>query len=136
MSEATQAETMAKAVMALHIDGLNNRDEQKIADSLHFPHYRLAEGQLKIWETSDDYFTDFKRRAGKAWGYTKWGQLEAIDISPNKVHFNVKVERYDQNDQLLVSFHSVWVIAKVNGRWAAQLRSSFAPDNQIIASDH
>ena len=122
----------AIAVMEAHLDGLNRRDEVALANSLHFPHYRLAEGELKTWLGPDDYFADFRARAGKDWGYTRWGKIEPLQVSETKVHLHVQVDRYRPDGTLLTSFQSLWVIACINGRWAAQLRSTFAPDSRFI----
>lgn len=123
----SEAATAALEVMRTHLDGLNARDEDLLASSLHFPHYRLANGVLKTWENHESYFADFDKRAGTEWGYSRWGELEVLMESPDKVHLKVRVDRYRGDDTPLVSFQSLWVIARIDGVWAAQLRSSFAP---------
>ena len=47
-----------------HFAALNARDEAALAETLHFPHYRLSQGPVQIWETADQYFADFLARAG------------------------------------------------------------------------
>ena len=131
MSESTDH---AIAVMTDYLQALNERDSDALVSTMHFPHYRLVEGRLKTWETPDDYFTDFMRRAGEDWHHTRWGELDVLQSSENKVHLNVRVDRYNSDDELIVSFQSLWVIARLNGRWAAQLRSSFASDSQFLSS--
>lgn len=118
----------ALAVMDAHLDALNARDEAAIAKTLHFPHYRLSGGKMRIWERPGAYFDDFRKRAGDEWGYTKWGELLPLQISSDKVHLSVRVDRYRPDDSALTSFSSLWVIARIEGVWAAQLRSSFASD--------
>ncbi len=130
-----EAETAALAVMQAHISALNARDNAAIAATLHFPHYRLAEGHLKVWEAPDSYFADFSARAGDDWSHSAWGDLTILRSSPDKVHIDVLVERYSADDHLTVSFRSLWVIARLDGRWAAQLRSSFAPDSTFASRE-
>lgn len=118
----------AKAVMQAHLDALNARDADAIAATLHFPHFRLSGDAVKVWETPDRYLADFHARAGGDWGHTEWGRLETLQASDTKVHFDVQVDRFDTSGAPLVSFQSLWVITKINGVWAAQMRSSFAQD--------
>ena len=125
----------ARQVMMDYLDALNDRDSATLVSTMHFPHYRLSEGSLKTWATPEDYFADFMRRAGENWHHTRWGELEVLQSSTDKVHFNVRVDRYDADDRLIVSFSSLWVIAHIDGRWGAQLRSSFAPDSQFESAD-
>ncbi|MCG7521422.1 hypothetical protein [Ruegeria sp. Ofav3-42] len=118
----------AMEVMQRHVEALNARDPKAIAETLHFPHYRLAGETVKIWETPDSYLSDFHARAGEDWGHTEWGHLNVLQSDENKVHLDVMVDRFDKAGQPLVSFRSLWVVTRINGVWAAQMRSSFAQD--------
>lgn len=120
-------------VMQAHLDALNARDGDAIAATLHFPHYRLTDGKLKVWEGPENYLADFHSRAGQNWGHSAWGRLEVVHVSEDKVHLDVLVQRFGSSGDLLIEFESLWVIARINDVWAAQLRSSFAPDAQIVS---
>lgn len=119
----------ARAVLEANLIALNAHDEVALADTFHFPHYRLSEGRMKIWDTPDAYFADFRARAGKGWGYTEWGEVTPVQSGPDKVHLCVRVDRFRADGTMLSSFQSLWVIARLNAKWAAQLRSSFAQDS-------
>ncbi len=43
------SERAALDVMKRHIDALNARDENNLAQTLHFPHYRLVGSKLHVW---------------------------------------------------------------------------------------
>lgn len=116
----------ARAVMHAHVAALNARDQPALAATLHFPHYRLTDGRLKTWATPDSYLTDFLARAGDDWDHTRWNFLTVVAASPEKVHLDVSFTRYRADGSTLGTFRSLWVIACLEGRWAAQLRSSFA----------
>ncbi len=125
----------ARLVMEQHVAALNARDEQALADTLHFPHYRLSDNGLKVWEDSSTYFSDFYARAGKDWHHTMLKQTSIVAASAEKVHLDVWFDRCREDDSVISSFRSLWVIAKLDGRWAAQLRSSFAPDKTMMAQN-
>ena len=55
----------AIGVVDAHMAGLNARDPDAIAASLHFPHYRLAGSAFKVWQTPATYLDDFFARAGE-----------------------------------------------------------------------
>jgi len=117
----------AKGVMAAHIAALNAGDEAGLAATLHFPHYRLSGGSLKTWDGPGQYLADFHARAGNGWHHSAWDSLDVIAAEPGKVHLDVRFTRYREDNSVLGKFRSLWVIAEINGVWAAQLRSSFAP---------
>ena len=116
----------AMAVLDRHLVALNAGDAAGLADTLHFPHYRLAGTRMQVWQTPDTYLADFHARAGEGWHHTKWDFRNVIAASPNKVHIDLQFTRYRADDSSLGSFRSIWVITLIGGRWAAQLRSSFA----------
>lgn len=117
----------ARDVMHAHIRALNAGDEAALAATLHFPHYRLSGGRLKTWEGPETYLDDFRARAGDGWHHSAWDALSVIAAEPDKVHLDVRFVRYREDDSVLGRFRSLWVVARINGVWAGQLRSSFAP---------
>lgn len=130
MSDRPEVEA-AKAVMEAHLAALNAQDEAGLAATMHFPHYRLSEGKLKVWEGPETYLDGFRKRAGTGWGYTEWGELTPLQSGPDKVHFDVRVDRFRPDGSLLSTFRSLWVVTLLDGKWAAQLRSSFADDTEL-----
>lgn len=125
--DAAEAVAAAKAVMAGHLKALNAGDENALAATLHFPHYRLSGGRLKTWDNSEAYLSDFYARAGDGWHHSQWDALNVIAAEPRKVHLDVHFTRFRADNSILGKYRSLWVIADLDGVWAAQLRSSFAP---------
>ena len=127
-TDASQkAISAALEVMDRHLSALNEQNTLELAATMHFPHFRLVGTRLKVWETADLYFDDFRARAGESWAYTKLASITPISATANKVHLDIRVNRFDTRDQLIADFKSIWVITKINRVWGAQLRSSFAP---------
>ena len=127
-TDASQkAISAALEVMDRHLSALNEQNTLELAATMHFPHFRLVGTSLKVCETADLYFDDFRARAGESWAYTKLASITPISATTNKVHLDIRVNRFDTRDQLIADFKSIWVITKINRVWAAQLRSSFAP---------
>ncbi len=116
----------ARDVLRRHIGALNARDEAALAATLHFPHYRLSRGTLTVWDAPETYFADFLARAGEGWNHTAWDFMTPVAADPDKVHLDVSFTRYRADGSSLGSFRSLWVVARRDDRWAAQLRSTFA----------
>ena len=110
MSQKTKAVRAALSVMDNHIKALNAHDEVALASTLHFPHIRLSATSLKIWDTADAYFVDFRTRAGDEWSHSKFNDIRVLSESSNKVHLDAEIIRYDVNNQVINQFRSLWVI--------------------------
>ena len=120
------SERAALDVMKRHIDALNALDENSLAETLHFPHYRLVGSKLHVWPEEKNYLADFHKRAGDKWALSKWDSIHIQESSSDKVHLLVQVVRFDDNDNVIAKFKSLWVITLKEKKWAAQFRSSFA----------
>src|SRR5262245_57816871 len=89
---------------------------------------------MKVWERPEGYLKDFYARAGKDWHHSAWDFRNPIAAGPDKVHLDVQFTRYRVDNSAIGSYRSLWIVAKVAGRWAAQVRSSFARKEYAQAS--
>jgi hypothetical protein len=121
-----EAVAAAKDVLHRHFAALNAGDAAALAETLHFPHYRLAGGRMQVWEWPDSYLADFRSRAGSEWHRSAWDYCTPIAAGGDKVHFDAQFTRYRADGSVLGRYRSLWVVALIGGRWAAQLRSTFA----------
>lgn len=49
-----------------------------------------------------------------------------ITAGPDKVHLDVQFTRYRADNSVIGRFRALWIVSKIDGRGAAQARSSFA----------
>ena len=126
VSDYPDAIAAAMEVLDRHLAALNAGDAAALAQTLHFPHYRLAAGRMQVWERPDSYLQDFYKRAGAEWHHSAWDFRNPIGAGPDKVHLDVQFSRYRDDNSLLGQYRSIWVVSQIGGHWAAQLRSSFA----------
>ncbi len=127
---APQAEIAAREVMDDFLRAFNARDEQAWADSLVYPHLRMASGNVVVYpdrQTFVDAMDLDAFAASTGWRRSRWDDMEVIQSSPEKVHIRVRFSRFDANDALLSSYDSLYIIEQVEGRWGVRARSSFAP---------
>ena len=121
------ATAAALAVLDRFMAALNAGDQAALAATLHFPHYRLSQGRLQTWQRPEDYTLEgFRARAGEGWARSAWDFRRVVAAGPDKVHLDVQFTRYRADGSVLGRFRSLWVVARLDGAWGAQLRSSFA----------
>lgn len=117
------------AVLDASITAFNSADANAWAATMNFPHVRIAGGQVQVWNTREEYVAtnnvdELARSTG--WAYTKWTGRQLVQQSPNKLHFLVRLTRYDAHDQPIASFDSLRIITRQDGHWGTLARSSFA----------
>jgi hypothetical protein len=113
-------------VLDRFMEALNAGNEPALLAALHFPHYRLAGGRMRVWDQPGTYLSDFLARAGADWYHSEWDFRKVITAAVTKVHLDVQFTRYRADSSVIGSFRSLWIVTKDDGRWAVAARSSFA----------
>ena len=121
-------EREALAVINAYQDAWNLRDLEAMDATFHFPHARIASGKVSILQPMSrhpQFFDAFIEQTG--WHYSLWDYRHAVQSCEDKVHFAVQFTRYRGDDTAIGHYPSLWIVAKIDGRWGVQARSSFAP---------
>lgn len=125
-----EAEAAARGVMDDFLAAFNARDEAAWAETLLYPHVRLASGTVAVFPdaaafVADRDLDDFAAATG--WDRSTWDDMRVVQASPEKVHIAVTFTRYDGDGEAMASYESLYVIERQDGRWGVRARSSFAP---------
>ena len=100
------------------------------AKTLSYPHVRIAGGQVKVWNTPEDYAKDNdtnKLADAQNWAYSKWDWRQLVQAGPDKLHYTVQFSRYSKDNKKLVSYESFYILTKnKDGKWGTIFRSSYA----------
>jgi len=127
VDEYPEAAAAAVAAFQHFITAFNAFDEVAISKTMHYPHYRLKGGAVTVWRDAADYLSGAKVRIGPLWHRSVCDFSRPLAASADKVHLDVQWTRFNADDQPYLRFRALWVMALIDGRWAAQLRSSFEP---------
>jgi len=80
---------------------------------------------MRVWEQPDaSYFEGFLARAGDGWDHTRWDFRRVIVAG--KIHFDVQFTRYRDDNSVIGSYRSLYIVTRRDGVWAIAARSSFA----------
>ena len=124
-------EAVAGAMAALDefMITFNARNSQLWARSLNYPHVRFASGTVTVWESAEKFAqTDsFNRLAAIGWDHSHWLSRNVVLVSPAKVHIATKFQRFNDKNESIGTYESLYIVTKVDGHWGTQARSSLAP---------
>lgn len=125
---AEEPEAAALGVLDAFMEAFNARDMEAWEDSYHFPHFRLADGELSVLERAGLRSPElFDRLAATGWDHSAWLTREAVQTGPDKVHLAVTFARFRADGSELARYQSLYVVTREDGRWGIRGRSSFAP---------
>ncbi len=121
---------IAVAKVEEYMTAFNARDPQAWASTLHFPHLRLASGEVVVTETEEEFVADmdfdaFAERFG--WDHSAWDEIEAIQVAENAANVALTFSRYNAAGEVISTFNTLYLVTKENDKWGISARSSFAP---------
>ena len=107
----------------------SNSDPAVHAATYHTPHFRLARGSMSNWATEKDVVTAhvriFDRLSNTDWYHSEWLERNIISITDTKAHVATTVRRFREDGSEIVTFESLYILTKQDGRWGIKFRSSF-----------
>ena len=111
------------------IDAFNAQDHDALADTLNYPHVRLAVGRFATVDNRAEFIE--RSRSGAAslvaegWHHTVVASVEVVHCGPDKVHVAMTIERCHADGSVYNTFDTLWIASHVDGHWGIQFRSSF-----------
>jgi hypothetical protein len=108
---------------------LNAYDAAGMDGCMHFPHPRIAEGKVLVYEKAGTNPMDLFERLKKTdnWSHSDWVKREVIQFHDTKAHVALSYTRFRADGSVIGVYESLYVLTKVDGRWGIQMRSSFGP---------
>jgi hypothetical protein len=122
-------EKACNQVLDAFMAALNAYDAAAMDRCMHFPHPRIAEGKLVVYEKAGTNPMDLFDRLRKSdnWSRSQWEKRELVQFSDSKAHVALSYTRFRADGSVIGVYESLYILTKVDGRWGIQMRSSFGP---------
>jgi hypothetical protein len=108
---------------------LNANDAAAMDAEMHFPHLRLAGGQVTVYEQAGGNPMDLfqKLKADDGWHRSVWNERKVLQRNAAKVHMAVTYTRFRTDGSAIGVYESLYILTLKERRWGIQARSSFGP---------
>jgi hypothetical protein len=108
---------------------LNAYDAAAMDRCMHFPHPRIAEGRLVVYDKPGTNPMDLFDRLKKSdnWARSDWVKREVVQFNDSKAHVALSYTRFRADGSVIGVYESLYILTKMDGRWGIQMRSSFGP---------
>ena len=97
------------------------------AATLNYPHVRVADGAVELWESADAYLQGTQVGRQRTWSRTRLDWARPVQIGAAGVNVAVRLSRLNRLGVTLSSHEAVYLVTNRDGRVGIQARSSFAP---------
>jgi hypothetical protein len=109
------------------METFNARDQEAHEETYHFPHIRIASGNVAIIPNAGTERDTFPRLIATGWDRSAWAERRIVQCDATKAHMLTTFIRYRADGSELSRFNSLYIVEFKNDRWAITGRSSFAP---------
>lgn len=124
------AERLALRALDAYMETFNAHDWLRNAETLNYPHVRIASGKVTVWDSAGEYARAnpdrISRTFEQGWHHSALEDRSVIQSSADKVHVALRFTRYDEHGAALATYPSLWIVTLSDGHWGIQARSSFA----------
>jgi hypothetical protein len=121
-----RSEAEARKVIEAYFPLFNKRDAKGLLNVVNFPHVRVTDTGTVIIPSAKEWKGD-PTPLESHWHHTGLDSLTFVQSDAEKAHALVVFSRYRSDGKRYVSYPTLWIVTKVNGRWGIQVRSTFAP---------
>ena len=125
-----RAELGAAAVAAVerYVAAFNDPvDAPGWAATLNYPHVRVADGAVDLWDSADAYLQGPQVGRQRTWSRTRLDGARPVQIGAAGVNVAVRLSRLNRLGVTLSSHEAVYLVTNRDGNIGIQARSSFAP---------
>lgn len=128
-THAGEPQEVANGVLDAFLAAFNANEAEALADTYHYPHYRLARGTMSLLESRDDaiawHHQSFQALPNSGWAKSTWVERRIVTASEAKIHVATRFRRMHMDGSEIGTWDSLYVLIKRDGRWGIKLRSSF-----------
>ena len=125
----TRAIDNAMSALDEFMEAFNSRDMKAWAATLNYPHVRFASEAVTVWMNAEEFErgATFDRLPRTGWDHSSWLARDVSLVSPGKVHVNTVFQRFNDKNEPIGTYESLYIVTLVDGHWGTQARSSLAP---------
>ena len=127
-NQAAASELAALGAVETFFAALGNpTDPEAVAATLNYPHVRVADGAVVLWESAAQYLAGPEPGRLRTWAGTRLDWAEAVQVGGGGVNVVVRYSRLSPSGATLSSYEALYLVTTRDGHIGVQARSSFAP---------
>jgi hypothetical protein len=106
-------------------DAWNSHDHDRLAAALHYPHVRVADGQVEVWRTPAELAAGPEPGRQRTWFSTRLDSTRVVQTTATGANVLVRFSRIGRDGKVLWFDEGVFLAVVRDGVWKIQARSTF-----------
>ena len=122
--EAARNNAAALQAVTTFMQAWNGHDPKSLAAAIHYPHIRIADGQVEAWNSPEAFLAGADVGRQRTWYHTRLDSAKAVQTTANGVNVTVTFSHIARDGKVLSSDEGVFLVALRDGLWKVQARST------------
>jgi len=124
---AVAARNSAAAMQAVSafLQAWNSHDHDRLAAAVHYPHVRVADGRVEIWQTAAEYLAGPEPGRQRTWHQTRLDGSKVVQTTATGANIVVSFSRLGRDGAVLSRDEGIVLVVSRDGVWKVQARSTF-----------
>jgi hypothetical protein len=118
-------EAAARAAVDAFVQAWNSHDISTLARSVHYPHVRIADRQIEMWNGADEFIAGTEAGRQRTWYQLRVDQIRAVQVTATGVNLVLSVNRIARDGTVMSKDEGLFLVTLRDGAWKLQARSTF-----------
>jgi len=124
---ATRNSAAALKGLDVFIQAVNSHNPEALAAAIHYPHVRIADGELQYWATSKEFLAGTEPGRQRTWAATRIESANVEQIADRGANIAVTYSRRSHDGEIVSKYEAVYLITQRDDGWKVQGCSSMGP---------
>jgi len=121
---ATANGNAALAAVSAFTQAWNAHNATALAGAVHYPHVRVADGLVEMWDTAEAFLAGPEPGRQRTWYETRIDRAKVVQAASNGVNIAVSISRLGRDRRVLTTDEGIMLVTLRNGAWKVQARST------------
>ncbi len=122
---ASRNQAAALAALDAFVGAWNSHEIATLARTIHYPHVRVADRQIEMWNDMDAFIAGTEAGRQRTWYQMRVDQVRAAQVTANGVNLVLSFSRLARDGSLMSKDEGLFLVTWREGAWKIQARSTF-----------
>jgi hypothetical protein len=115
----------ARVALDQFVQAWNGHEIELVARTIHYPHVRIADQQVEMWNTADEFIAGTEAGRQRTWSQLRIDQVRPVQVSANGVNLVLSFSRLARDGSVMSKDEGLFLVTLRDGAWKIQARSTF-----------
>jgi hypothetical protein len=115
----------ARAALDGFVQAWNAHDISTLAHAVHYPHVRIADRQVEMWNTAEEFTAGTEAGRQRTWYQLRVDQVRPVQVTANGVNLALSFSRLARDGTVMSKDDGLFLVILRDGVWKVQARSVF-----------